>query len=87
METKLIQIGNSKGLRLPKDYIAQFALDKGQIEIVIEKDGLKIKRSANIPPLETWEMLFKQAKTGNETPDYDIFEGIGNHNDETDWTW
>lgn len=87
METKLIQIGNSKGLRLPKNYIAQFALDKGKIEIVIEKDGIKIKRSANIPPLETWEQLFKQAKVDNEIADNDIFDGVRNNNDETDWTW
>ena len=87
MQAKLIQIGNSKGLRIPKSYIEQFDLDKGKIEIVIETDGIKIKRLSSIPPIETWELLFQQAEKNNEKPENDFFEGIANSIDDSDWTW
>jgi len=87
MQVKLIHIGNSMGLRLPKSLIKQFNLDKGEIEIVIEKDGIKIKSSANIPPLDTWDLLFKQAAARGEQPDNDIFNGIKNNADDKEWEW
>jgi len=39
MHVKLVQIGNSMGLRLPKSLIKRFNLDKGKIELLIENDG------------------------------------------------
>ncbi|CAN5664533.1 hypothetical protein BH10BAC3_BH10BAC3_29230 [soil metagenome] len=62
MQTKLIPIGNSYGVRLPKTYIKQLGLDKGNIEIIIKKDGILISPMPDVPPLEEWDKLFTAAK-------------------------
>ncbi len=87
MQVKLVQIGNSMGLRLPKSLIKQFSLDKGEIEISIESDGLKIRSVESVPALETWDLLFKNAISNGNEPDTDVFDGIGNEEDDTEWKW
>jgi antitoxin component of MazEF toxin-antitoxin module len=62
MQTRLIPIGNSYGVRLPKTLIRQFDLDKGDIEIVVKKEGILITAVADVSPLQDWDKLFKQAK-------------------------
>ncbi|MBD0333164.1 MAG: AbrB/MazE/SpoVT family DNA-binding domain-containing protein [Chitinophagaceae bacterium] len=62
MQTRLIPIGNSYGIRLPKTIIQQFDLDKGELEIQIREQGILITPVAGVPPLKEWDKLFKQAK-------------------------
>ncbi len=62
MQTRLIAIGNSYGIRLPKSIIRQFDLDKGELEITIKEDGILISPVADVPPLADWDQLFKEAK-------------------------
>ena len=62
MQTRLIAIGNSYGVRLPKSIIRQFDLDKTNLEIIVKKDGILITPIADVPPLSDWERLFKEAK-------------------------
>ncbi|MBK7938260.1 MAG: hypothetical protein IPJ82_14790 [Lewinellaceae bacterium] len=38
-------------------------------------------------PREGWEEQFQKAKTGGNKPDADLFEGIANDFDATDWKW
>ena len=87
MQVKLVQIGNSMGLRLPKSLIKQFSLDKGEIELSVENDGIKIKSTASVPPLETWDLLFKNAMATDSNLDTDAFEGLENESDPNEWTW
>ena len=80
MQTRLIPIGNSYGIRLPKSIIKQFDLDKNNLEIVVKEDGIFITPIANVPPLNEWEKLFKEAgkkgfdaaKDISEFADWDI---------------
>lgn len=62
MQTRLVPIGNSYGIRLPKHIIKQFDFDKGDIEIIVKKEGILITKITNVPPLEDWDELFKEAK-------------------------
>lgn len=62
MQTQLIPIGNSYGIRLPKSLIKQFDLDKNQIAIVAKEDGILITSVADVPPLADWDRLFKEAR-------------------------
>lgn len=71
MQTKLIQIGNSYGVRLPKTYIRQLGLDKGTIEISIKKEGILISPVLDMPPLEDWDRLFVAAKKAGFDPKTD----------------
>ena len=74
MQTRLVPIGNSYGVRLPKSYIKQFNLDKGLIDIVVKKEGILITPAANVPPLEEWDKLFKQAKNKGFNAEEDLKE-------------
>ncbi len=62
MQTRLIPIGNSYGIRLPKSIIKQFDLDKNDLEIVVKEEGILITPTTAGPPLAEWDRLFKEAK-------------------------
>ncbi len=62
MQTKLVPIGNSYGVRLSKSIIKQFDFDKGAIEIVVKKEGILITPVPDTAPLPEWDRLFKEAK-------------------------
>ena len=57
MKTNLIQIGNSKGIRIPKSYIEQYQLN-GEIELIPSKSGLLITSSSK--PRTEWEDLIQK---------------------------
>jgi antitoxin MazE len=62
MQTRLIPIGNSYGIRLPKTIIQQFDLDKGDLDIQFREEGILITPVTDVPPLKAWDKLFKHAK-------------------------
>ncbi|MFN2458721.1 MAG: AbrB/MazE/SpoVT family DNA-binding domain-containing protein [Chitinophagaceae bacterium] len=62
MQIRLIPIGNSYGIRLPKALIKQFELDKSTLEIIIKDNGILLTPVADVPPLSDWDKLFKAAK-------------------------
>jgi len=80
MKAKIIQIGNSKGLRLSKTILEKYDISN-TVEIILEKDQIVIK------PIKQsrlgWEEQFELMSTRNddvlEIPDY--FE------DETGEEW
>lgn len=74
MQTRLVPIGNSYGVRLPKSFIEQFNLDKGPINIVIKQEGILITHAVNVPPLEEWDKLFKEAKKKGFNAEEDLKE-------------
>ena len=64
MHTNIIQIGNSKGLRLSKTILKRYDI-QDIVEIILEKDHIIIKPTAN--PREGWEDQFtKMAKEGDD---------------------
>jgi antitoxin MazE len=87
MFAKLIHIGNSMGVRIPKSLIKQFNLDKGPIELSVEKGGILIKPEKSVPPREQWGMLFSKAIASGETPESDVFGGLRNEEDKNEWEW
>ncbi len=62
MQTRLVAIGNSYGIRLPKSIIKRFDLDKNNLEIIVKEDGILIAAVTDVPPLSEWDKLFKDAK-------------------------
>jgi len=85
MKTKLIRIGNSKGVRIPKPLIEQSGLSE-DIELIL-KDNEIVLRSAN-GPRKNWDQAFrKMAEHGdNQLIDEDLAE-VTNEWDESEWTW
>jgi antitoxin MazE len=64
MQTNIIQIGNSKGLRLSKTILKKYAI-QDKVEIILEKDHIIIKPSDY--PRAGWEQKFAEmAKKGDD---------------------
>ena len=81
MTGKLIQIGNSKGLRIPKVMIEKYNLEDG-IEVIESDEGILIKR-ASITVREGWQELIQKIGV-TETEAVDV---ITNEFDREEWTW
>lgn len=57
MKAKIISIGNSKGIRIPKILLKQFNIHD-QVELETEEEGIVIK-PAKSKPREGWDKAFK----------------------------
>ncbi|NJB37765.1 AbrB/MazE/SpoVT family DNA-binding domain-containing protein [Croceivirga sp. JEA036] len=57
METSIIKIGNSKGLRLSKTILDKYNI-KDKVELILEKGQIILKPIAL--PRKNWEMEFKK---------------------------
>jgi len=73
METSIIQIGNSKGLRLNKQLLEQYQI-VDRVELILEKDQIILKPINK--PRKGWDEKFKEmAKTGDgQLQIDDVFE-------------
>ena len=62
--TTIIKVGNSKGIRIPKDYLESLGDD-----VVLEKtkEGLLIRPAHHVAPLKEWDRLFAATDTDLET--------------------
>jgi antitoxin MazE len=57
METSIIKIGNSKGLRLSKTILEKYNI-QDKVELILEKGQIILKPIAS--PRKNWEMEFKK---------------------------
>jgi antitoxin MazE len=85
MKTKLVRIGNSKGIRLPKSVIEQAELSD-EVELYVA-DRQIIVRSAHVPR-QGWEEAFKEMhQHSDDTPlDITVTETTQDWDDD-EWTW
>ena len=63
METPIIKIGNSKGLRLSKIILEKYNI-KDKVRLILEKDHIVLKPIDN--PRENWETEFKKMRSNND---------------------
>ncbi len=83
MTTKLINIGNSMGIRIPKTLIQQYDLSETEIELRAEDNGILI---TPIKKARTgWEEMFSKEK-GKVVIEQNIIN-VPNEFDETEWIW
>ena len=85
MIVKLVQIGNSKGVRLPKSVIERHDLS-GDLELIDTEDGLLIK-----PVSESrsgWEGAFIKANSEKDKDDdFSDFLSVTQDFDNKEWEW
>jgi antitoxin MazE len=76
MQAKLITIGNSKGIRLPKKLIEKYHLHDS-LNLEEKNDGILIK--ADVPENKlTWEETYREMASENEDwSDLDALSGDG----------
>lgn len=84
MKTKLIRIGNSKGVRIPKTFLEETGLTD-EIELFIREDEIVIRSQAN--PREGWDALFGSALDDSGSDTSDLSPTIAREWDEDEWTW
>ena len=84
MKTNLIQIGNSKGIRIPKSLIEQYQLG-GEIELIPSRNGLLITSSSK--PRSGWEDVFKDSAAGQKDSDSSAWRSVSNKFDNEEWSW
>lgn len=83
MKAKIIQIGNSQGIRLPKKVLEQLGFE-GEVYLEVGERELVIRNA--ITPRTGWEAAFmKMALEGDDALlDGDIIQSEW---DEKEWTW
>lgn len=63
METSIIKIGNSKGLRLSKSILEKYNISE-KVEIILEKGRIIIKPIEK--PRKNWETAFQKMRLEND---------------------
>jgi antitoxin MazE len=82
MKTKIIRIGNSRGVRIPKPLLLEAGLED-QVVLRVVEDGIVIEAAAE--PRAGWA---EAARTLNERGGDAILDGtVPTDFDEKEWSW
>lgn len=80
MELSIIQIGNSKGLRLSKTLIEKYNI-KDKVELILEKGYLILKPISS--PRKGWEKEFKEMNENGD--DQLLFNDVFENENSDEW--
>jgi antitoxin MazE len=83
MKIKLINIGNSKGLRLSKALIQQYNITE-DIQLELKEDGILLKPITK--PRSGWSEQFEKSVKQIEKQEKNWMEAR-NRFDKEEWTW
>jgi antitoxin MazE len=94
LTAKLVRIGNSRGVRLPKAVIEQAGITDG-VEIAVRGDEVVLRaRSPKKNPRAGWEEQIKKALAElppdfleREREEWADWQNMPNEFDEKEWTW
>lgn len=82
MKTKLVRIGNSQGVRIPKPLLEQAGLE-GEVRLRVVEAGIMIERAA-----QTRAGWGAAAELAHERGDDGLLDGaIATEFDESEWEW
>ena len=83
MRARVIKIGNSQGLRIPKPILEQTGI-MDDVEIEVEKNKIIIRPVKNVR--QGWDAAFKNmGEKGDDELTFD--DSISNSWDEKEWQW
>ncbi len=85
MQTSIIQIGNSRGLIIPKRMLNTFG-EYGTVDIQTTNGRLVIKPLVDNKARNNWEKQFAKAIAEGFVPDENVIE-VENEFDKKEWTW
>jgi antitoxin MazE len=83
MKVKVIDIGNSKGIRLPQTILRQYHI-LNDLEIELKKDGILLKPFSKAR--DGWEEQFKKGIKKLTSAEKELMQ-LRNKFDEEEWTW
>jgi antitoxin MazE len=81
-KTRIIRIGNSQGVRIPKPLLEQSGLE-GEVELDVQKGRIVIRHP--LRPREGWEAAF--ATMAAEGDDVLLDAPTPTEWEETEWEW
>ncbi|HEX3359113.1 MAG TPA: hypothetical protein VHS31_19190 [Tepidisphaeraceae bacterium] len=84
MKTKLIPIGNSKGIRIPKSVLEQCSLGE-DIEMNVRGDSLVIQSARNAR--QGWDQMFAKMRQRGDDKLKDEKSFEPSQWDRKEWTW
>jgi antitoxin MazE len=83
VRSRIVRIGNSKGIRIPKPLLEEAQL-KDSVEITVE-DGALVVRASKRRVREGWAEAARQAHEAGEDVLLDEYTPLDS--DDTDWVW
>ena len=92
MKANIVQIGNSKGVRIPKTLLEQLRFEKS-VEFQVLPEGLLLrpvheKADNDSPPRADWNEMFRAAlaETGDDVPEFADWNCAGlSEFDDKEW--
>jgi antitoxin MazE len=84
MKTKIVAIGNSRGIRIPQTLLQQCQLEDS-VDLEVRNGELVIR--SPIKPRAGWEQAFRDMTTRGEDRLLDPDLAAGSDWERTEWTW
>lgn len=84
MRARIIKIGNSQGIRIPKPLLEQIGIGE-DVELAIEDNRIIILPVSN--PRENWDEAFKQMAANGDDALLIDDQGLTHSWDEAEWQW
>lgn len=88
MKSRIVRIGNSKGIRIPKPFLKQTGL-ADEVEISVEDNRLVIApvEPEPAPPRRGWAKAFKEMAASGDDALLDSDRQVPTQWDEEEWEW
>ncbi|HIJ57736.1 MAG TPA: AbrB/MazE/SpoVT family DNA-binding domain-containing protein [Deltaproteobacteria bacterium] len=84
MRARVVKIGNSQGIRIPKPLLEQTGI-MDDVELEVEKNQIIIRPVSN--PREDWDDAFKTMAEKGDDARIAADENISHSWDEEEWQW
>jgi antitoxin MazE len=84
MITRIVRIGNSQGIRIPKPLLEQTGL-RGEVEIRVRDDTLVIRPATK--PRADWAVAFQEMAQRGDDALLDEAGPLSSSWDEDEWVW
>ena len=84
MRARVVKIGNSQGIRIPKPILEQTGIIE-DVELEVEKNQIIIRSISN--PRVGWDLAFKTMAENDDDVLIHGTENISNSWDKEEWQW
>jgi len=84
MKTKVVRIGNSQGIRIPKPVLAQVGFPE-EVELEVGEDQIILRPASR--PREGWDEAFRAMADMGDDELLDASTGPSTSWDEEEWEW